>query len=135
MLTLAEAETIRILVWVLSFMSFGYATGEFEVTSDRLGVYRPEEHIGMLHGAMLITITDSGRQPRKMICEEYLATPKLTSMQKDYADNEDARKHDPRLRGPVTDAELAIDPETGKCLPSSQPWRFDHPRDEELYCQ
>lgn len=27
-------------------MSFGYATGEFEVTADRLGVYRPEEHIG-----------------------------------------------------------------------------------------
>ena len=32
-------------VWVLSFLSFGYATGEFEVTDDRLGVYRPEEHI------------------------------------------------------------------------------------------
>lgn len=26
-------------------MGFGYATGEFEVTSERLGVYRPEEHI------------------------------------------------------------------------------------------
>lgn len=26
-------------------MSFGYATAEFEVTSERLGVYRPEEHI------------------------------------------------------------------------------------------
>lgn len=26
-------------------MSFGYATEEFEVTADRLGVYRPEEHI------------------------------------------------------------------------------------------
>ncbi|KAJ5893737.1 Heterokaryon incompatibility Het-C [Penicillium taxi] len=40
-----QAETIRILVWVLSFLNFGYATGEFEVTSERLGVYRPEEHI------------------------------------------------------------------------------------------
>ncbi|KAI7766051.1 hypothetical protein LZL87_001164 [Fusarium oxysporum] len=40
-----NAETIRILVWVLSFMAHGYATGEFEVTADRLGVYRPEEHI------------------------------------------------------------------------------------------
>lgn len=38
-------DTIRILVWILSFMSFRFATGEFEVTSDRLGVYRPEEHI------------------------------------------------------------------------------------------
>ncbi|KAK7746956.1 hypothetical protein SLS53_002144 [Cytospora paraplurivora] len=40
-----NAATIRILVWVLSFMSFGYATQEFEVTEERLGVYRPEEHI------------------------------------------------------------------------------------------
>lgn len=41
----ASAPTIRILVWVLSFLSFGYATAEFEVTEQRLGVYRPEEHI------------------------------------------------------------------------------------------
>ncbi|KAF4126400.1 Heterokaryon incompatibility protein Het-C [Geosmithia morbida] len=40
-----NAETLRILVWVLSFMAFGYATDEFEVTSERLGVYRAEEHI------------------------------------------------------------------------------------------
>ena len=35
-----QADTIRILVWVLSFLSFGYATEEFEVTAERLGVYR-----------------------------------------------------------------------------------------------
>ncbi|KAL2157823.1 hypothetical protein VTH06DRAFT_5092 [Thermothelomyces fergusii] len=40
-----NAATIRIIVWVLSFMANGYATGEFEVTEERLGVYRPEEHI------------------------------------------------------------------------------------------
>ncbi|KAH8892027.1 heterokaryon incompatibility protein Het-C [Thozetella sp. PMI_491] len=40
-----NAATIRILVWVLSFLSNGYATEEFEVTEERLGVYRPEEHI------------------------------------------------------------------------------------------
>lgn len=58
-----QAETLRILVgkhstpkliskaknsfqvWVLSFLSFGYATAEFEVTPERLGVYRPEEHM------------------------------------------------------------------------------------------
>ena len=40
-----QPDTIRILLWVLSFVTFGYATEEFEVTSDRLGVYRPEEHI------------------------------------------------------------------------------------------
>ena len=30
---------------VLGFMAHGYATGEFEVTVDRLGVYLPTEHI------------------------------------------------------------------------------------------
>ncbi|KAJ6102288.1 hypothetical protein N7486_004715 [Penicillium sp. IBT 16267x] len=75
-----QAETIRILVWVLSFLSFGYATGEFEVTSERLGVYRPEEHI---------------------------------DNPKHYADNEDARQYDERLRGPIRQVELDIDMETG----------------------
>lgn len=41
----AQPETIRMLVWLLSFLGFGYATAEFEVTSEKLGVYRPEEHI------------------------------------------------------------------------------------------
>ncbi|KAF2664141.1 Het-C-domain-containing protein [Microthyrium microscopicum] len=40
-----SAEAIRLLLWVLGFMSFGYGTREFEVTSERLGCYRPEEHI------------------------------------------------------------------------------------------
>ncbi|KAJ5347990.1 hypothetical protein MYU51_007923 [Penicillium brevicompactum] len=75
-----QAETIRVLVWVLSFLSFGYATGEFEVTSERLGVYRPEEHI---------------------------------DNPKDYADNEDARQYDKRLRPPVRNVELEIDQNTG----------------------
>ncbi|KAK3683901.1 heterokaryon incompatibility protein Het-C-domain-containing protein [Podospora appendiculata] len=75
-----NAATIRILVWVLSFLANGYATQEFEVTEDRLGVYRPEEHIDNPLG---------------------------------YADGEDARKYDPRLRGPVDPRELEIDPRTG----------------------
>lgn len=37
-----SAEAIRIILWVLGFMSFGYATKEFEVTTERLGCYRPE---------------------------------------------------------------------------------------------
>ncbi|EAW14442.1 Het-C domain-containing protein [Aspergillus clavatus NRRL 1] len=74
------ADTIRILVWILSFMTFGYATAEYEVTLDRLGVYRPEEHI---------------------------------DNPKDYADNQDARQYDSRLRGPVRRVELDIDPQTG----------------------
>lgn len=76
-----SAEAIRILLWVLGFMSFGYGTKEFEVTTERLGCYRPEEHI---------------------------------DNPKDYADNEDARQYDRRLRGPVDERrELAINPQTG----------------------
>ncbi|KAF3909827.1 hypothetical protein ABW21_db0203499 [Orbilia brochopaga] len=41
----APSDTIRVLVAVLAFLSFGFATEEFEVTKERLGVYRPEEHI------------------------------------------------------------------------------------------
>ncbi|KAF8429678.1 heterokaryon incompatibility protein Het-C-domain-containing protein [Tirmania nivea] len=74
-------ETIRVMLWVLSFVTFGFATGEFEVTEGRLGCYRPEEHI---------------------------------DNPKDYADNEDARKYDSRLRGPVDEGkELAIDDSNG----------------------
>jgi hypothetical protein len=73
-------ESDGLQVWVLSFLSFGYATAEFEVTEERLGVYRPEEHI---------------------------------DNPKDYADNLDARKFDPRLRGPVLPTELEVDPNTG----------------------
>ncbi|KAF8426235.1 heterokaryon incompatibility protein Het-C-domain-containing protein [Tirmania nivea] len=72
-------QTIRILVWILAFMSFGFATGEFEVTEERLGVYRPEEHI---------------------------------DNPKDYADNQDARLYDARLRPPVHPTEFAVDPQT-----------------------
>ena len=39
--------------------------------------------------------------------EEHIDNPK------DYADNEDARKYDPRLRGPIQQEELMIDPNTG----------------------
>ncbi|OAX84545.1 hypothetical protein ACJ72_01090 [Emergomyces africanus] len=40
-----SAEAIRLLLWVLGFMSFGYGTGEFEVTTERIGCYQPTEHI------------------------------------------------------------------------------------------
>lgn len=76
-----SAEGIRLLLCVLGFVTFGYGSREFEVTADRLGCYRPEDHI---------------------------------DNPKDYADNEDARNWDRRLRGPVDEErELAIDPETG----------------------
>ncbi|KAK6330446.1 hypothetical protein TWF696_003338 [Orbilia brochopaga] len=40
-----SAEAIRLLLCVLGFMTFGYGSKEFEVTADRLGCYRPEDHI------------------------------------------------------------------------------------------
>lgn len=40
-----SAEAIRLLLCVLGFMTFGFGSKEFEVTAERLGCYRPEEHI------------------------------------------------------------------------------------------
>ncbi|KAK7058610.1 hypothetical protein VNI00_002246 [Paramarasmius palmivorus] len=40
-----SGDTIVLIVSVLSFMTFGFATREFEVTPERLGVYLPVEHI------------------------------------------------------------------------------------------
>ncbi|KJZ71619.1 hypothetical protein HIM_09013 [Hirsutella minnesotensis 3608] len=76
-----SAEAIRLLLCILGFLTFGYGSGEFEVTAERLGCYRPEDHI---------------------------------DNPKNYADNQDARQYDRRLRGPIDERrELSIDPETG----------------------
>lgn len=76
-----SAEAIRLLLCVLGFLTFGYGSGEFEVTAERLGCYRPEDHI---------------------------------DNPKNYADNQDARQYDRRLRGPIDERrELSIDPESG----------------------
>ncbi|KAK4181759.1 heterokaryon incompatibility protein Het-C-domain-containing protein [Triangularia setosa] len=40
-----SAEAIRLLLCVLGFITFGYGSKEFEVTAERLGCYRPEDHI------------------------------------------------------------------------------------------
>ncbi|KAL8279697.1 hypothetical protein RQP46_008010 [Phenoliferia psychrophenolica] len=39
------ADSLVIVIMTLGFMSFGYATGEFEVTKDRLSVYSLSEHL------------------------------------------------------------------------------------------
>ncbi|ESK92001.1 heterokaryon incompatibility protein het-c [Moniliophthora roreri MCA 2997] len=75
-----QLQTIINLCMALGFLAHGYATNEFEVTPERLGVYLPTEHIDNPKG---------------------------------YGDGEDARKYDPRLRGPVDPRELEIDPRTG----------------------
>ncbi|KDQ31832.1 hypothetical protein PLEOSDRAFT_1053107 [Pleurotus ostreatus PC15] len=40
-----QLQTIINLCMALGFMAHGYATGEFEVTAERLGCYLPTEHI------------------------------------------------------------------------------------------
>ncbi|KAF8889646.1 heterokaryon incompatibility protein Het-C-domain-containing protein [Infundibulicybe gibba] len=54
-----QLQTIMNLVMVLSFMAHGYATHEFEVTPERLGVYLPTEHIDNPKGY------GEGEDPRK----------------------------------------------------------------------
>ena len=44
-LTKLSKQTIVNLCMALGFLAHGYATGEFEVTEERLGVYLPTEHI------------------------------------------------------------------------------------------
>jgi hypothetical protein len=76
-------SVLRGIVSVLGFMEFGLATDEFDVTKERLGVYRHEHHIDNPFGYD----TDL---PGK-----------------------DASKIDRRLRGPVRPEELEIDANTG----------------------
>ncbi|KOS18990.1 hypothetical protein ESCO_000546 [Escovopsis weberi] len=40
-----SGEGIRLLLCVLGFLTFGKGSGEFEVTAERVGCYRPEDHI------------------------------------------------------------------------------------------
>lgn len=44
-LTKVPEEILILMVQVIAFMHFGYCTDEFEVTRERIGVYRPEEHM------------------------------------------------------------------------------------------
>ncbi|KAF2094475.1 heterokaryon incompatibility Het-C [Rhizodiscina lignyota] len=83
-----QAETIRILVWILAFMSFGYATEEFEVTADRLGVYRPEEHIDNPKDyADNVDARQYDQRLRGPVMPEELAIDPYTGM-KNYISNE-----------------------------------------------
>ncbi|KAF7316192.1 hypothetical protein MIND_00137400 [Mycena indigotica] len=54
-----QPQTILNLCMVLGFLAHGYATAEFEVTFERLGVYLPTEHIDNPKGY------GEGEDPRK----------------------------------------------------------------------
>lgn len=73
-------QSILNIVMVMGFMAFGYATREFEITMERLGVYLPTEHIDNPKG---------------------------------YGAGKDPRQFDERLRPPVRDVEMEVDPRSG----------------------
>ncbi|OAV99185.1 hypothetical protein PTTG_00008 [Puccinia triticina 1-1 BBBD Race 1] len=87
-------ESLVICIMTMGFLSFGYATREFQVTRERLSVYLLTEHIDNPKG---------------------------------YAEGEDPRKYDPRLRPPVDEArELRVDERNGmKMYIASEDQGFD----------
>jgi hypothetical protein len=80
-----------------------YATGEFEVTEERLG----GKYLFVLLFSALHEIISLFPSWPVYQTHEHLDNPK------DYNDNKDARVVHPKLRGPVTPQELDIDPRTG----------------------
>ena len=70
----------------MSDQAHGYATHEFEVTEERLGVYLP---VGYMSSVIDTSLNVFSAQV------EHIDNPK------GYGDGEDARKYDPRLRPPV----------------------------------
>jgi hypothetical protein len=82
----AHESVLRGIVSVLGFMEFGLATGEFDVTKERLSVYRHEHHIDNPFGYDKDLPAKAKNDPRNI---------------------------DARLRGPVDLVELGIDPDTG----------------------
>ncbi|KAF3901991.1 hypothetical protein ABW21_db0209223 [Orbilia brochopaga] len=87
-----SAEAIRLLLCVLGFMTFGYGSKEFEVTADRLGCYRPEDHIdNPKNYADNVDARQYDRRLRGPIDERVeLAIDQNTGM-KNYIANESAR--------------------------------------------
>lgn len=99
-------QTILNLVMALGFLAHGYATGEFEVTDERLGVYLPTEHMCV---SFFLSFSLSS--------SSYSFAPlPFSDNPKGYASDQpgqDARPYDSRLRPPVNPQELEIDPRTG----------------------
>ncbi|SCV73961.1 BQ2448_6391 [Microbotryum intermedium] len=98
-------QTILNLVMALGFLAHGYATGEFEVTDERLGVYSTTEHIDNPKGEL--NFLHHYQDP---------VADRAWLLRTGYAADQpggDARRFDPRLRPPVDPRELEIDPRTG----------------------
>lgn len=91
----------------LGFLAHGYATHEFEVTEERLGVYLPVSFFSLLHLSFSLILTCIHSQTNTKTKTEHIDNPK------GYGEGEDARKYHPKLRPPVDPRELEIDPQTG----------------------
>lgn len=84
---LVPEPILRAVVAIFAHVQFGYSTGEFEVTPERLGCYRPEEHIDNPRGY------EGGsegpyNQLRLQVLPEELEVQKTTAM-KNYIANQD----------------------------------------------
>ncbi|KAM0343170.1 hypothetical protein ACHAPU_008763 [Fusarium lateritium] len=87
-----SAEAIRLLLCVLGFMTFGYGSGEFEVTAERLGCYRPEDHIDNPKDyADNVDARDYDQRLRGPIDEERELSVDPETGMKNYIANERAR--------------------------------------------
>lgn len=86
-------QAILNIIMALGFLAHGYATGEFEVTEERLGVYLPVEHIDNPKGlwstcqtrgdklTLLLQITTKTRMPDKCIlASEDRSTPQSLTL-------------------------------------------------------
>ena len=93
-LALVPYPVLRALVSVFAFVQFGYATREFEVTDERLGVYRPEEHVD---------------NPRGYSGSDTVETASKASPREDDTNHTTGQN----LRPSVQPMELDIDPITG----------------------
>lgn len=102
---LVPEPILRAVVAIFAHVQFGYSTGEFEVTPERLGCYRPEEHIDNpngYEGAPTFPVSDSQgnipgpttndiesyKQLRLQVLPEELEVQKTTAM-KNYIRNQD----------------------------------------------
>ena len=92
-LSLVPRPVLRALVAIFAFVQFGYATGEFEVTDERLGFYRPEEHVDNPRGY-------DGSSAREASATSQGGGQVLQALSEG-------------LRPPVQSTELAIDAKTG----------------------
>lgn len=87
-----SAEAIRLLLCILGFMTFGYGSGEFEVTAERLGCYRPEDHIDNPKDyADNVDARDYDQRLRGPIDEERELSIDPETGMKNYIANEGAR--------------------------------------------